>query len=44
MDQLFFAVARHIDWMALARRVLRDAYDAGGLSGPTRTPASPGDG
>jgi P-loop Domain of unknown function (DUF2791) len=31
MDQLFFAVARQIDWMALAARVLHDAYQQTGF-------------
>lgn len=31
MDQLFFAVARQIDWMALAARVLHDAYQQAGF-------------
>jgi hypothetical protein len=38
MDQLFSAVARQIDWMTLAGRVLRDAYQQAGF--PT---AGPGD-
>lgn len=31
MDQLFFAVARQIDWMGLAGRVLYDAYRQAGF-------------
>jgi len=38
MDQLFCAVARQVDWMNLAGRVLRDAYRQAGF--PT---AGPGD-
>jgi hypothetical protein len=38
MDQLFSAIARQIDWMALAGRVLHDAYRKAGF--PT---AGPGD-
>jgi hypothetical protein len=38
MDQLFFAVARQVDWMTLAGRVLREVYRQAGF--PT---AGPGD-
>ena len=31
MDQLFFAIARQIDWMRLAGRVLREAYQQAGF-------------
>ncbi|MBM0224577.1 MULTISPECIES: BREX system ATP-binding domain-containing protein [Micromonospora] len=34
MDQLFFAVARQVDWMALAATVLTEAYRQAGFPAP----------
>jgi hypothetical protein len=39
VDQLFFEVARQIDWMALAARVLCDAYQKTGFPAAGSTPA-----
>lgn len=38
VDQLFFEVARQIDWMALAARVLYDAYQKTGFPAAGNTP------
>lgn len=39
VDQLFFEVARQIDWMALAARVLYDAYQKTGFPAAGDSPA-----
>jgi len=39
MDQLFFALAGQIDWMALAARVLQDAYQQAGFPAEGRSGA-----
>lgn len=39
VDQLFFEVARQIDWMDLAARVLREAYQKAGFPAAGHTPA-----
>jgi len=39
VDQLFFEVARQIDWMALAARVLSDAYQRTGFPAAGTAPA-----
>lgn len=39
IDQLFFEVARQIDWMALAARVLHSAYEKTGFPAAGTTPS-----